>query len=64
MDCFIADGQIAIEVDGSQHFMECLLNGGTLLNNRLLEARGLRVISVPIHESNTLGTDGKNRLIC
>ena len=60
VDCLIADGQIALEVDGPQHFVERVPNGGMLLRNRLLEARGFRVISVPFFEWNALGTD-KNK---
>ena len=59
MDCLIADGQIALEVDGPQHFVERLPNGGMLLRNRLLEARGFRVISVPFYEWNSLQAGGQ-----
>ena len=44
VDCLIADGQIAIEVDGPQNFMERLPNGWMLLRNQLLNARGFRFI--------------------
>ena len=59
MDCLIADGQIALEVDGPQHFVERLPNGRilVLLRNWLIEVCGVRVISVPFHEWDTLGTD-------
>ena len=61
MDCLIADGQIALEVDGPQHFVERLPNGGMLLRNRLLEARGFRVISMPFYDWKTSGTDAKKQ---
>ncbi|KAG1677580.1 hypothetical protein FOA52_014478 [Chlamydomonas sp. UWO 241] len=47
----LPDGsRLAVEVDGPQHFLSSpsgRLNGATLLRNRLLEARGWRVVSVP-----------------
>jgi hypothetical protein len=40
-----------VEVDGPSHFLSSppgRLNGAALLRNRLLEARGWRVVSVPV----------------
>ncbi|KAG1653887.1 hypothetical protein FOA52_011709 [Chlamydomonas sp. UWO 241] len=45
------DSRLAVEVDGPQHFMSSppdRLGGVTLLRNQLLEARGWRVVSVPV----------------
>ena len=42
---------VAIEVDGPTHFMRnnlTRMNGSTLLRNRMLEARGWRVVRVPV----------------
>ncbi|KAG1661634.1 hypothetical protein FOA52_007515 [Chlamydomonas sp. UWO 241] len=44
-------GRLAVEVDGPSHFLSSLpgrLDGATLLRNRMLEARGWRVVSVPV----------------
>ena len=58
--------KVAIEVDGPTHFLHSYppglmtYNGNTLLRNRLLEARGWRVISVPVVEWRRLkGRGGK-----
>ena len=40
VDCLIADRQIVLEVDGPQHFVECLPNGGDAPQKSA--ARGLR----------------------
>jgi hypothetical protein len=43
--------RLAVEVDGPSHFLNntpSRLDGATLLRNRLLEARGWRVVSVPV----------------
>jgi hypothetical protein len=57
VDCLISNGQIAIEVDGPQPFVECVPKGSSLLRKRLLEARGFRVIVVPYYEWDGLRTD-------
>jgi predicted component of type VI protein secretion system len=48
----LPDGsRLAVEVDGPYHFLSNSpgrLDGATLLRNRLLEARGWRVVSVPV----------------
>ncbi|KAG1669327.1 hypothetical protein FOA52_014889 [Chlamydomonas sp. UWO 241] len=48
----LPDGsRLAVEVDGPQHFLSSppdRLDGATLLRNRLLEARGWRVVGVPV----------------
>ncbi|KAG1660821.1 hypothetical protein FOA52_010246 [Chlamydomonas sp. UWO 241] len=48
----LPDGsRLAVEVDGPSHFLRNppgRLNGAALLRNRLLEARGWRVVSVPV----------------
>lgn len=60
---------IAIEVDGPMHFLACkdpstgrlVLNGRTKLRNRLLEARGWRVLSVPVQEWCGIVTERERR---
>jgi very-short-patch-repair endonuclease len=45
--------KLAVEVDGPTHFLSntpTVPTGATRLRNRLLEARGWRVVSVPVTE--------------
>jgi hypothetical protein len=48
----LPDGsRLAVEVDGPSHFLSNSpgrIDGATLLRNRMLEARGWRVVSVPV----------------
>jgi hypothetical protein len=47
------DKLLAVEVEGPTHFLSSaptVPNGATRLRNRLLEARGWRVVSVPVTE--------------
>ena len=61
--------QIAIEVDGPKHFLaykdpspgKLVLNGRTKLRNRLLEARGWSVLSVPVVEWCGMVTETERR---
>ena len=57
VDCLLADRGIAVEADGPSHFVGRSPNGPTRLRRRLLEARGLRVVSVPFFEWGALATD-------
>ena len=56
MDCLLADRRVAVEADGPSHFAGRAPNGPTRLRRRLLEARGLRVASVPCFEWGLLAT--------
>ena len=58
VDCLLADRAIAVEADGPSHFVGRSPNGPTRLRRRLLEARGLRIVSVPFFEWDAFGTDG------
>ncbi|KAG1679153.1 hypothetical protein FOA52_000508 [Chlamydomonas sp. UWO 241] len=54
--------KLAVEVDGPTHFLSnvpTVPNGATRLRNRLLEARGWRVVSVPAKEWDRHFTKGK-----
>ena len=58
VDCLLADGRTAVDADGPSHFVNGrAFNGATRLRRRLLEARGLRVVSVPFFEWGPLATD-------
>jgi hypothetical protein len=60
VDCLIEDGparQTAIMILETPNYIERVLNGGTLLRNRLLEARGFRVIGLPWYEWQSLKTE-------
>ena len=58
VDCLLADRRVAVEADGPSHFLAGRApNGKTRLRRRLLEARGLRVVSVPYFEWRRLATD-------
>jgi hypothetical protein len=61
VDCLIANGQIAVEVNGPACYVEREPTGGTLLRKRLLEARGFRVVSVPGNEWERLRTERDKR---
>ena len=58
VDCLLADRHVAVEADGPTHFADRSPTGKTRLRRRLLEARGLRVVSVPYFEWDPLTTDG------
>ncbi|KAG1679152.1 hypothetical protein FOA52_000507 [Chlamydomonas sp. UWO 241] len=54
--------KLAVEVDGPTHFLRntpAVLNGATHLRNRLLEARGWCVVSVPVTEWGRQVAKGK-----
>ena len=58
--------KFAIEVDGPQHFMSnnpLRMNGNTLLRNRMLEARGWQVISVPVFTWDKVPRQGKKQYL-
>ena len=58
VDCLLTDRRVAVEADGPSHFLAGRApNGKTRLRRRLLEARGLRVVSVPYFEWRRLATD-------
>ena len=57
VDCLLADRRVAVEADGPSHYAGRAPNGKTRLRRRLLEARGLRVVSVPYFEWGPLATD-------
>ena len=58
VDCLLADRRVAVEADGPSHYLaDRAPNGPTRLRRRLLEARGLRVVSVPYFEWGPLATD-------
>ena len=48
VDCLLTDRRVAVEADGPSHYLaDRAPTGKTRLRRRLLEARGLRVVSVP-----------------
>jgi hypothetical protein len=58
--------KVAIEVDGSSHFMQPdnSLEGGTMFRNRALAVRGYVVISIPYWEWRQLrGADQKQQYL-
>ena len=58
VDCLLADRRVAVEADGPSHYLAGRApTGRTRLRRRLLEARGLRVVSVPGFEWRNLATD-------
>ena len=58
VDCLLADRRVAVEADGPSHYLaDRAPNGPTRLRRRLLEARDLRVVSVPYFEWDPLPTD-------
>jgi hypothetical protein len=62
-----ADGtKVAIEVDGPTHFTSNdpkRMNGATMLRNRFLEARGWRVVSVPVEAWSGVPRGGKEQYL-
>jgi hypothetical protein len=57
VDCLLADRRVAVEADGPSHYLaDRAPTGKTRLRRRLLEARGLRVVSVPYYEWDPLAT--------
>jgi hypothetical protein len=58
VDCLVADRRVAVEADGPSHFADRAPTGNTRLRRRLLEARGLRVVSVPYFEWDQQTTYG------
>ena len=62
-----ADGtKVAIEVDGPTHFMSnnhTRINGSTALRNRLLEARGWRVVSVSVEAWSRVPQGGEKQFL-
>ena len=58
VDCLLAARRVAVEADGPSHYLtDRAPTGQTRLRRRLLEARGLAVVSVPYFDWDPLPTD-------
>jgi hypothetical protein len=58
--------KVAVEVDGPTHFTinnPKRMNGSTVLRNRFLEARGWRVVSVPVEAWSRVPQGGKKQYL-